>query len=151
VSHPSAAVVTASVPHRYPMLLVDRLDSLRPTHSGSALKAVTFGESHREGAVDEGPYALPPTLMVDALGQVAIMVMNAGAAGPPARWVLGAIERMDFFRAVRPGETMRMEATVRRAWQRIRQVAVRASVDGETAAEGLLVLSRDGIESGGAR
>jgi 3-hydroxyacyl-[acyl-carrier-protein] dehydratase len=133
------------------MLLVDRLESLRAAHSGSALKAVTFDESHREGAVDEGPHALAPTLIVDALGQVAILVVNAGAAGPPGRWVLGAIERMDFPRAVCPGESMRMEATVRRAWQRIRQVAVRASVDGETAAEGLLVLSRDVTESGVAR
>jgi 3-hydroxyacyl-[acyl-carrier-protein] dehydratase len=145
-----AAGITASVPHRYPMLLVDRLESLRPAHSGSALKAVTFGEAHGECAFDEGPHALPASLVVDALGQVAIAVMNAGATGSPVRWVLGAIEGMEFPRAVQPGELMKMDAVVRRTWQRISRVAVRASVEGETVAEGLLVLSRDEVEGGAA-
>jgi 3-hydroxyacyl-[acyl-carrier-protein] dehydratase len=150
LSSPPAGTVTASVPHRYPMLLVDRLESLRPAHSGSALKAITFGEAHGERAFDGGPRGLPASLVVDALGQVAIAVMNAGATAPPARWVLGAIESMEFPRAVQPGELMKMEAVVRRTWQRISRVAVRASVEGETVAAGLLVLSRDAVEGGAA-
>jgi 3-hydroxymyristoyl/3-hydroxydecanoyl-(acyl carrier protein) dehydratase len=57
---------------------------------------------------------------------------------------------MEFPRAVQPGELMKMDAVVRRTWQRISRVAVRASVEGETVAEGLLVLSRDEVEGGAA-
>jgi 3-hydroxyacyl-[acyl-carrier-protein] dehydratase len=129
----------ATVPHRYPMLLVDRLESIVPEHSGSALKAITAGAAQ----------GLPPTLIVDALGQLAIMVMNAGASRPPSRWLLGAIEGMVFPHRVSPGDLLRMEAWVRKSWRQSIRVAVRASVEGRTAAEGVLVLTRKARPEGG--
>src|SRR4029078_6818157 len=75
--HPLAPILAATPP-RHPMLLLDRLESVVPGQHAWALKAVSANEMHFVAA---GPAAvgMPPTLLVDALGQLAIVVL-----APPA-------------------------------------------------------------------
>jgi 3-hydroxyacyl-[acyl-carrier-protein] dehydratase len=147
--HPLEPILAAT-PHRHPMLLIDRLEALVPGRSGSALKAVSANEMHfaAAGAAAAG---MPPTLLVDALGQLAIVVLAPAAsegvpAAPPPVYYLADIEGMEFDRPPRPGDVLRMEATVGRTWGRTSRVQVRGEVDGRRVAAGTMILARSGSE-----
>src|SRR6185503_17001095 len=110
MSHPLAPVM-AAVPHRHPMLLLDRLTEVVPGRSGSAIKAISANEVQFQG---EG---LPRTLIVDALGQLAIVVLAPPApdGSPPAVYYLAEIAGMELGRPPAPGDLLRMEATVQKS------------------------------------
>jgi 3-hydroxyacyl-[acyl-carrier-protein] dehydratase len=132
VSHPTGPVM-AAVPHRHPMLLLDRVLERVPGQRGLAMKAVSANE------VQGGRSR---TLIVDALGQLAILVL-APADAPPAVYYLAEITGVEFDRPPAPGDVLTLEATVQKTWGRTSRVRVRADVDGRTVATGTLVLSRD--------
>jgi 3-hydroxyacyl-[acyl-carrier-protein] dehydratase len=134
-AHPIAAVL-AGTPHRHPMLLLDAIDSLQPGCRGTARKAVTSGEHAGVGA-----QGFAPTLLVDALGQLAIAVLRAGGGGAHDVWYLGSIEEMAFGAPARAGDVIRMEASVQRSFRGSTRVSVLARVDGLPIAQGFMVLS----------
>lgn len=134
-AHPTAAV-RAGTPHRYPMLLLDAIDSLAAGR-GRARKAVSAGEHG-------GALAFAPTLLVDALGQLAIAVLRAGGGGVHDVWYLGSIEDMRLGTPARAGDVVHMEAVVQRSFRGSARVRVRADVDARTVAEGVMVLSTGG-------
>jgi 3-hydroxyacyl-[acyl-carrier-protein] dehydratase len=138
--HPSAEAA-ASTPHRHPLLLLDRLERVDPGRSGAAVKAVSANEVP-VGAVEGGP-GLPRSLVVDALGQLAIVVLARAVEGaPPAVYYLAGIERMELDRPPRAGDLLRMEAAVEKTWGRTSRVHVRGEVEGRAVAEGTMVLAR---------
>ncbi|MET0551852.1 MAG: hydroxymyristoyl-ACP dehydratase [Vicinamibacteria bacterium] len=138
--HPSAEV-TAATPHRHPLLLLDRLLRVDPGRSGAAEKAVSANEVP-VGAADGGA-GLPRSLVVDALGQLAIAVLaQAGEGATPSVYYLAGIESMELDRPPRAGDLLRMEATVRKTWGRTSRVHVRGEVDGLQVAQGTMVLAR---------
>jgi 3-hydroxyacyl-[acyl-carrier-protein] dehydratase len=126
------------------MLLLDRLEDVVPGRSGRAWKAVSANEAHsRAGAVR----GLPATLLVDALGQLAIAVLASSAPDAPAGaeprvYYLAEIEELEFGPAAQPGDRVRLEANLRRTWGRVSRVDVRADVDGRSVARGRMALSR---------
>lgn len=139
-AHPSAAVL-AGTPHRHPLLLLDRLESVEPGRRGAALKAVSAGEVP-VGAAGEGP-GLTRSLVVDALGQLAIVVLDRAAGdAAPAVYYLAGIERMELDRPPGPGDLLRLSAQVERTWGSISRVQVRGDVEGRRVAEGTMVLAR---------
>lgn len=127
----------AGTPHRHPMLLLDRIESLEPGRRGTAFKAVTAGEVQSEGAPEEG---LAPTLLVDALGQLAIVVLDSAGAARSV-WYLGSVEAMEFPEPTRPGDVVRMEAVVQRTFRGSSRVNVSARVGDRDVARGVMVLS----------
>jgi 3-hydroxyacyl-[acyl-carrier-protein] dehydratase len=74
--------VMAALPHRYPMLLVDRVESLDPDKGIVAIKAVTINEPFFQGHFPGRPI-MPGVLIVEALAQAAgILAVEAlGLAG----------------------------------------------------------------------
>ena len=62
--------VMAALPHRYPMLLVDRVESIIPDHSITAIKAVSMNEGFFQGHFPGRPI-MPGVLIVEALAQAA--------------------------------------------------------------------------------
>ena len=138
--HPSAEV-TAGIPHRHPLLLLDRVERVDPGRSGTAVKAVSANEVP-VGAADGGA-GLPRSLVVDALGQLAIVVLaRAGEGATPSVYYLAGIERMELERPPRAGDLLRLEASVEKTWGRTSRVHVRGEVDGRPVAEGTMVLAR---------
>jgi len=136
------------LPHRYPMLLVDRIEALEPGVSAEGVKCVTANEPYMAGHFPDYPI-MPGVLIVDALAQVAGIMLRsrAGFTIPPtprseARpGVLAAIQRMRFFKPVLPGDRLHLRVRLLKTFGSVHQVQAEALVDGETAAAGELLLS----------
>jgi 3-hydroxyacyl-[acyl-carrier-protein] dehydratase len=137
-AHPSDLVM-AGTPHRYPMLLLDRLDAPSGPRRGTAWKAVSAGETHGGGGA--GTDGLAPTLLVDALGQLAIAVLCAEAGQAQPVFYLGSIEAMEFGAPARAGDLVRMDAKIERTFRGSSRVSVSARVEERVIARGLMVLS----------
>lgn len=131
------------LPHRYPFLLVDKIIELEPGKSAVGIKNVTANEPFFQGHFPEYPI-MPGVLIVEALAQTAGIAANADAlnAGEEAQekklGVFAAINEMKFKKQVLPGDTLRLEAEIVSSKMGLIKANVKASVDGKTAAEGVI-------------
>jgi 3-hydroxyacyl-[acyl-carrier-protein] dehydratase len=128
--------VMAALPHRYPMLLVDRVESLDPDKGISAIKAVTINEPFFQGHFPARPI-MPGVLIVEALAQAAgvLAVEALGLAGSGKLVYFMAIEGAKFRAPVEPGVLLRLDVEFVQNRATVCKFAGRASVDGKLAAE----------------
>src|SRR5947209_19729559 len=128
--------VMAALPHRYPMLLVDRVESLDPDKGIVAIKAVTINEPFFQGHFPARPI-MPGVLIVEALAQAAgILAVEAlGLAGSGKLVYFMAIEGAKFRAPVEPGVLLKLEVEFVQKRSSVCKFAGRASVDGKLAAE----------------
>jgi len=128
--------VMAALPHRYPMLLVDRVESLDPDKGIVAIKAVTINEPFFQGHFPGRPI-MPGVLIVEALAQAAgvLAVESLGLAGSGKLVYFMAIEGAKFRMPVEPGVLLRLEVEFVQKRATVCKFAGRASVDGKLAAE----------------
>ena len=128
--------VMAALPHRYPMLLVDRVESLDPQQGIVAVKAVTINEGFFQGHFPDRPI-MPGVLIVEALAQAAgvLAVASLGLAGTGKRVYFMAIEGAKFRQPVEPGVLLRLEVEFVQKRPSVCKFAGRALVDGKVAAE----------------
>ena len=128
--------VMAALPHRYPMLLVDRVESLDPDKGISAIKAVTINEPFFQGHFPGRPI-MPGVLIVEALAQAAgILAVEAlGLAGSGKLVYFMAIEGAKFRLPVEPGVLLRLGVEFVQKRSTVCKFRGRASVDGKLAAE----------------
>ena len=128
--------VLAALPHRYPMLLVDRVEEIIPDRSIAAIKAVTFNEGFFQGHFPGRPI-MPGVLIVEALAQAAgvLAVESLGLAGSGKLVYFMAIEEAKFRKPVEPGVLLRLEVEFVQKRARVCKFAGRALVDGQVAAE----------------
>jgi 3-hydroxyacyl-[acyl-carrier-protein] dehydratase len=116
------AGVRSALPHRYPMLLVDRVLDVVAGQQLTAVKAVTFNEPwyQRLGQVaDEDELAYPEVLLIESWGQSAGLLGQYGHPDPEALnagvMVVGGITGARFHRRVFPGELLEHHVRVVRA------------------------------------
>lgn len=128
--------VMAALPHRYPMLLVDRVESLDPEKGIVAIKAVTVNEPFFQGHFPARPI-MPGVLIVEALAQAAgvLAVEALGLAGTGKLVYFMAIEGAKFRQPVEPGVLLRLEVEFVQKRSSVCKFAGRALVDGKLAAE----------------
>jgi 3-hydroxyacyl-[acyl-carrier-protein] dehydratase len=128
--------VMAALPHRYPMLLVDRVEALDPERSITAIKAVTINEPFFQGPFPGRPI-MPGVLIVEALAQAAgvLAVEALGLAGSGKLVYFMAIEGAKFRAPVEPGVLLRLDVEFLQKRSTVCKFAGRASVDGKLAAE----------------
>ena len=128
--------VMAALPHRYPMLLVDRVESLDPDKGIVAIKAVTINEPFFQGHFPARPI-MPGVLIVEALAQAAgvLAVEALGLAGSGKLVYFMAIEGAKFRAPVEPGVLLRLEVEFVQKRSSVCKFAGRAVVDGKLAAE----------------
>ena len=128
--------VMAALPHRYPMLLVDRVESLERDRSIVAIKAVTINESFFQGHFPGRPI-MPGVLIVEALAQAAgvLAVESLGLAGTGKLVYFMAIEAAKFRAPVEPGVLLRLEVEFVQKRTSVCKFAGRALVDGKVVAE----------------
>ncbi|HOO63543.1 MAG TPA: 3-hydroxyacyl-ACP dehydratase FabZ [Synergistaceae bacterium] len=124
------------LPHRYPFLLVDRILELEENRV-LGLKNVTFNEPFFQGHFPQEP-VMPGVLILEAMGQVAAMMVLYLPGSENLAPYLTGVEHAKFRRPVRPGDQLITEAKAQRFRRRMGKVSVRATVEGELAAEAVL-------------
>ena len=128
--------VMAALPHRYPMLLVDRVERLERDVSITAIKAVSMNEGFFQGHFPGRPI-MPGVLIVEALAQAAgiLAVESLGLADSGKLVYFMAIEGAKFRLPVEPGCLLTLDVSFVQKRASVCKFAGRASVDGKLAAE----------------
>ena len=130
------AGVLARLPHRYPMLLVDRVEELIEGERIAGIKAVTINEGFFQGHFPGRPI-MPGVLIVEALAQAAgvLAVESLGLAGSGKLVYFMVIEEAKFRKPVEPGCLLRLESWFVQRRASVCKFEGRALVDGEVAAQ----------------
>jgi 3-hydroxyacyl-[acyl-carrier-protein] dehydratase len=128
--------VMAALPHRYPMLLVDRVEQLTPGKSITATKAVTINEGFFQGHFPDRPI-MPGVLIVEALAQAAgvLAVESFDLAGSGKLVYFMAIDSAKFRAPVEPGVLLSLEVEFVQKRATVSKFSGRALVNGKVAAE----------------
>jgi 3-hydroxyacyl-[acyl-carrier-protein] dehydratase len=129
------------MPHRYPILLVDRVLELEPGVRIAAIKNVSVNEPHFQGHFPGHP-VMPGVLIIEALAQAAAVLtyVTMKTSYPEGTLFLFAgIDGARFKRPVEPGDQLRLEATMDRVKRGVGKFTCRALVDGEVACEAELM------------
>ncbi len=129
--------IEAIIPHRYPFLLVDRIVEIEDGRRGGGIKNVTANEWFFEGHFP-GRRVMPGALIVEAMAQVAAVTLLRGLDAGGKLPLFGGIEQMRFRRPVVPGDQLRLEFTLEKMRGPVGKGSVRATVDGQLAAEGTI-------------
>lgn len=129
------------LPHRYPMLLVDRVLDWESGKRITAIKNVTANEEFFNGHFPNKP-VMPGVLMIEAMAQTAAILSFLTMDQKPDEntivYFLG-IDGARFKRPVEPGDQLRIEVEILRITRGIWKYKAKATVDGQLAVEGELM------------
>lgn len=120
------------LPHRYPMLLVDRVFLIDDSHC-IAIKNVSINEEFFSGHYPERPI-MPGVLIIEAMAQAGATILLATPTYAGLVPVIGAIDEVKFKRQVVPGDQLRTEVELLWIKQSVGKIRCQATVDGELAA-----------------
>ena len=129
------------LPHRYPLLLVDRVLDWESGKNIVAIKNVTINEEFFNGHFPHKP-VMPGVMMIEALAQTAALLSFLSMGHKPddsSVVYFAGIDNARFKRPVQPGDQLRMEVTLVRASRGIYKYSGRATVAGQTAVEAELM------------
>lgn len=136
------------LPHRYPLLLLDRVLELEKGKRILAYKNVTINEPYFVGHFPNLP-VMPGVLQIEALAQAAgvlsFQTMGRMSDASSVYYFVG-IDKARFKRPVMPGDQLHLEVTIDRISRSIWKYQGRASVDGQTTAEAELMCTLREIE-----
>ena len=126
------------LPHRYPFLLVDRVEEITGTESAVGYKNVTMNEPHFQGHFPGTPI-MPGVTIVEAMAQTVGVMIGVALEQMDKEMLIYfmSIDNCKFRRKVIPGDVLRMELKTLRgkAGGKVWRFAGVATVDGEMAAE----------------
>jgi len=128
--------ISAILPHRYPILLVDRVIELEPEKRIVALKNVTSNEPFFQGHFPGHP-VMPGVLIVEALAQASGLLIGLSATAQQNRdrlFYLAKVDNARFNRPVVPGDQLRLEVQMKRLIRGMGIFTARAVVDGTEVA-----------------
>ncbi|ESZ88173.1 MAG: 3-hydroxyacyl-ACP dehydratase [Blastomonas sp. CACIA14H2] len=128
--------VMAALPHRYPMLLVDRVARLDIDQSIHAIKAVSMNEPFFQGHFPARPI-MPGVLIIEALAQAAgiLAVESLGLAGSGKLVYFMAIDGAKFRVPVEPGVLLDLHAEFEQKRAKVCKFRARAEMNGKLACE----------------
>jgi UDP-3-O-[3-hydroxymyristoyl] glucosamine N-acyltransferase len=134
--------ILSMLPHRYPMLLVDRVLEYEPRKRLVAIKNVTINEPFFAGHFPGKP-VMPGVLLIEAMAQAgALMLLQEVEDRRGKLLYLTGISDAKFRRPVVPGDQLRFEIDVIRIRSGHSRLACKALVDGHLAAEAVLSSTR---------
>ncbi|WP_425039073.1 3-hydroxyacyl-ACP dehydratase FabZ [Primorskyibacter sp. S187A] len=126
------------LPHRYPFLLVDRVEEIDGTTSALGIKNVTMNEPHFQGHFPGQPI-MPGVTIIEAMAQTAAVMVGVAMdlADKNLLIYFMAIDKCKFRRKVIPGDVLEMRLTTLRGkpGAKVWKLKGEATVEGELAAE----------------
>ncbi len=134
--------ITRILPHRYPMLLVDRVVEVEPGKRVKAYKNVTANEPFFSGHFPDMP-VMPGVLQIEALAQTSAFLTSSLAGFDPEKSVafLMSIDDVKFRRLVEPGDRLDLDIELLQSRRGIVKVQGKSSVDGERACEAVITVA----------
>lgn len=123
------------LPHRYPFLLLDRVDELVPGKRVLARKNVSANEPYMQGHFPGHPI-MPGVLVVEALAQACCVLAVKTRGRKPAQGFLQYLAGLDdvrFKRPVRPGDLLRLQGAIVSERRSLMKFDCEALADGELA------------------
>ena len=125
------------IPHRYPFLLIDRVEELEPGISAKAIKNVSVNEHIFTGHFPQ-EHVMPGVLIVEALAQTgAVTILSMDENKGKIAYFAG-IDKCKFKRKVIPGDTLELHAQVINQKGNIGIAEAKAYVGNELACEAIL-------------
>jgi 3-hydroxyacyl-[acyl-carrier-protein] dehydratase len=135
-----ATEIRELIPHRYPFLLVDRVDELEPGVRAVGVKNVTQNEPFFEGHFPDYP-VMPGVLVVEALAQLGAVGVMANNEYRKKLALFAGIDGVRFRRQVVPGDVLSLEVEISRLRGSTGRGNGRASVGGERVCEAELTFA----------
>ncbi len=126
------------LPHRYPMLLVDRVLEIGEDKA-VGIKNVSINEAFFQGHFPGQPI-MPGVLIAEALAQMGAVLILSKVPNASEKLILfAAIEKCRFRRPVTPGDQLRLEVEFIVKKSRVAKMRGKAIVDGKVAADGIMM------------
>ncbi|MEM6634967.1 MAG: 3-hydroxyacyl-ACP dehydratase FabZ [Pseudomonadota bacterium] len=124
------------IPHRYPFLLVDRVEDIVPMKSALGIRMVSMSDPHLQGHFPGKP-VLPGVLVVESMAQTASILVAASTdlRGKGALVYFMSIDKCRFRKKVVPGDKLELHLETLRPGGRVWKLKATAKVDGDVAAE----------------
>lgn len=118
------------LPHRYPMLLIDRVEELIPGEKAVARRNVTIDEAVFNGHFPGNP-VLPGALIIESLAQTGAVALLSQESFAGRTAYFGDIKSAEFRKVVRPGDSMKLVVTLEKVRNNIGCGKGIATVDGK--------------------
>jgi 3-hydroxyacyl-[acyl-carrier-protein] dehydratase len=134
------AEIRELIPHRYPFLLVDRIEELEPGVRAVGIKNVSQNEPFFQGHFPDYP-VMPGVLIIEALAQVGAVGVMAGGEHRDKLALFAGIDGVRFRRQVLPGDVLTLEVEIGRLKGRAGRGTGRATVGGERVCEAELMFA----------
>ncbi len=141
--------VLTMLPHRYPFLMIDRVESLEVDKSITALKNVTINEPFFQGHFPHRP-VMPGVLILEAFAQAAGILVgkSTGTMADESKvYYFVGVDKARFKRPVEPGDQLRLEVGLKRSMRSMYFFTAKATVDGEVACSADLMCAVRDIEA----
>lgn len=129
-----ALQIMATLPHRYPFLLIDGILDCQPGESVTAVKNVSINEPFFTGHFPDQP-VMPGVLIIEAMAQAGGVLshITVGDVEPKPLFFLAGVNNARFRRTVVPGDQLIVEVNVDKVKRGIWFYSCKALVDGQTA------------------
>lgn len=124
------------IPHRYPMLLVDKLTEIILGESAVGIKPVTMNENFFQGHFPEKP-VMPGVLIVESMAQTAaaLVMLSLGEEAEGRLVYFMSIEGAKFRKPVEPGEILELHVQKEQSRRSIWKFSAQGKVNGNLVAE----------------
>ena len=137
------------IPHRYPFLMVDRVDEVVPYEKAIGIKCVSMGEPYFQGHFPGKP-VMPGVLIIESMAQTA-GVMVVTSLGPESEGKLVyfmSVEEAKFRRPVVPGDRLEIHVSKKQNRGAVWKFRGEAFVDGKLVAEAVFAaMIRDRVDN----
>ncbi|HHB81126.1 MAG TPA: 3-hydroxyacyl-ACP dehydratase FabZ [Aliiroseovarius sp.] len=132
------ALIQRCIPHRYPFLLIDRVEEIVADQSAVGIKMVTFNEPQFQGHFPDTPI-FPGVMIIEAMAQTAAVMamLSQNLLDTDSLVYFMGIDKTKFRRKVGPGDKLELHVKTLRGGgtAKVWKFEGRALVDGELAAQ----------------
>lgn len=126
------------IPHRYPMLLIDRIIEMEPLKRIVAVKNITINEAVFQGHFPGAP-VFPGVMIIEAMAQAGAVLLFREVPDRESKLLyFTGIDEAKFRRPIVPGDQVRLEVTVLRFKMGFAKLKAEAYVDGQLVAEAIV-------------